>query len=349
MKIGKYYSWMLRDISMRRRFAIFRWMMKNKGLWGPYPLYSKIEITQKCNLKCPQCFRTTDGLTSGKEMSYEQFTEVIDKLGPAMAEVWTHGFGEPLAHPDFIDMMRYVRKKGMVWGLATNGTLFNRHNLLEMMELQPTNIRFSIDAADPEIFEMQRPPAKLKDVHANFLTIKGLRDDMYPKKRKWRYIKKQPLVSIYSVISRNTVDQIPKLVQLSKDWGADYISFSDMTWNNEYGTSTSDTGLGTTMSWWEMMQLRLPYRADKTVQFSFPNRMVRPCAYPKMHAYIDADGEVYPCTCTPALEPPEIVPIGNIFEVDDITEIYQSDKWNQFREFSAKPFLQDVSSMGIIL
>jgi radical SAM protein with 4Fe4S-binding SPASM domain len=343
MKFKPYYKWALKDISMKRRAAILYWLLKNHGLYGPYPLYSKIEITQRCNLKCPQCLRTKEGMTEGAEMTVEQFKEVIDKLGPGMTEIWSHGFGEPLAHPYFLELMRYVRKKGMVWGVATNGTLFNRYDWSEFLSLQPTNIRFSIDAADPDLFYQLRYPARLDRLETAFRGLVQIRDRMYPKKHKWRYIQKRPLLSIYSVISKDTVDQIPRLVQMSKDWGADYISFSDMTWNNEYGSSTKETAIGTTTPWWDIMQLRAPYELDPTVKFSFPPDIKRVCSRPKSALYIDALGNTYFCTCVPGLEAPNDIVLGNIFDVKDVRELYNNDIANRFREMSCTGTLPNQS------
>ena len=343
MNIRRYYGWALKDISWRRRLRVMQWLLQNKGLDGPFPLYAKIEITQHCNLKCPKCFRTSEGIPLGKQMTYKQFEYVIDRLGPGMTEVWTHGFGEPMMHPYFVEMMAYVRSKGMTWGVATNGTLFRESNMRKLLELQPTNLRFSIDAADPKLFHHLRYPAKLDKLRKAFLRLRQLRDEMYPKARKWRYIRKRPLLSIYAVIDKATIDQIQKLVELKNLWKADYISFSDITWNNDFGTSYYDNAIAS-MAWWDIMKLRAPYELDRTVKFSFPPHLKRPCAYPKMHVYIDADGNIYPCTCTPGLEPPEVVPIANIFEIDgDMRDVYKSEKWYAFRDLSRRGAMSNQS------
>ena len=343
MNFRKYYGWALKDISWRRRLRVIQWMKQNKGLNGPFPLYAKIEITQHCNLKCPKCFRTSKAIPLGNQMTLDQFKYVIDRLGPGMTEIWTHGFGEPMVHLHFVEMMAYVRSKGMTWGVATNGTMFTHGNMTKLMKLQPTNIRFSIDAADPELFHKLRYPARLERLADSFARLKESRDEMYPKARKWRYIRKRPLLSLYAVIDKTTLDQIPKLVRLKNEWGADYISFSDITWNNAYGTSYYDNAIAS-MPWWEIMKLRAPYELDRTVKFSFPPFITRPCAYPKMHVYIDALGDIYPCTCVPGLEPSTVVPFANIFKIEgDMRDVYKSKAWNRFRDLSRRGALPNQS------
>lgn len=343
MNISRYYMWLMKDISWKRRLRVAQWLLQNHNLHGPFPLYSKIEITQHCNLKCPKCFRTHEKIPLGRELSLEQFKYIIDRLGPGMTEVWTHGFGEPLMHKDFLEMMTYVRSKGMTWGVATNGTRFHRHDIRRMMTLQPTNIRFSIDAADPERFHELRYPAELENLKEAFLELKAVRDELHPKRRKLGYIRCRPLLSIYSVIDLTTIDQIPKLVELTKEWGADYISFSDITWNNQFGTSHYDNAIAS-LPWWEIMKIRAPYELDKTVKFSFPPFIIRPCAYPKMHVYIDALGDIYPCTCVPGLEPSAVVPFANIFKIEgDMRDVYKSKAWNRFRDLSCRGALPNQS------
>lgn len=328
MKIKKkYLAYGLRVNSLKKRFKVGEWILRNKGLWGPFPLYAKIEIDQRCNLKCPKCYRNE--VVHNKFLTREKFNEILDKMEPGLCEVWTHGFGEPTIHPQFLDLMRDVKDRGMLWGLATNGAtpFFGKlDNHYEMLKLNPTKIRFSIDAADKETFERERFPAKYEIVMNNIKMIRKIRDELYAGKRR------KPRIDLYCVLTMDTLDQIEPMINLRDELGCDWITFSDLAWNNDFGTSVENNAVRQMMSPTEIEYMIEPYVSKwyKNVQFNIPRPEQRTCDYPKMHIYVDAGGWIYPCTCVPGKEEP----FANIFEIDNVKDLYQSDVYNEFREQS---------------
>ena len=248
-------------------------------------------------------------------------------MGSGLCEVWTHGFGEPTIHPKFLEMMKEVRNRGMVWGLATNGaTKFfdDDNNLYEMMKLRPEKIRFSVDAADKEIFERERYPAKYDKVMNN---IKRVVFEKNYVQNKW---KNKTRVDLYCVLTMQTLDQIEPMIKLRDELDCDWITFSDLAWNNNYGTSVQDNAVRQMMSSKEIEELIEPYKDIPRVNFNIPRPEKRTCDYPKKHIYIDAEGWIYPCTCVPG----KVNSFANIFEIDDIKEVYQGNLYDYFRGLS---------------
>ena len=52
----------------------------------------------------------------------------------------------------------------------------------------------------------------------------------------------------------------------------------------------------------EIDEMLVPYKDISKVNFNIPRPDKRTCDYPKKHVYVDAEGEVYPCTCVPGKE-----------------------------------------------
>lgn len=326
MKIKKNYLAYVKKLdSWGKRFKMMEWIARNKGLWGPFPIYAKIEIDQRCNLRCPKCYRNE--VIHNKFLSMEQFKEILDKLEPGLCEVWTHGFGEPTMHPQFLDMMEEVRRRGMLWGLATNGaTKFfdDEDNVFQMMELLPEKIRFSVDAANIDVFERERFPAEFGKVWANISTTVSIRNIVQEN------LKRKSRIDLYCVLTMQTLDEIGPMIDLRDELDCDWITFSDLAWNNAYGTSVENNAVRQMMSVKEIEDLIAPYKKISKVQFNIPRPEKRTCDYPKFHIYIDAEGFIFPCTCVPGKEKP----FANIFEIDNIKEVYQSNIYNEFREMS---------------
>lgn len=80
-----------------------------------------IEVTQKCNLKCPTCF--TDS-PSGGSLSLHQVEQILDNFVESEGdpEVVQFSGGEPTVHPDILMMLQAAKERGIKYVmLNTNG------------------------------------------------------------------------------------------------------------------------------------------------------------------------------------------------------------------------------------
>ncbi len=94
-----------------------------------------IDLTNKCNLKCPVCYATTDASGYVYGPSFSQVREMmfnLFNLKPAYTPCLQFSGGEPTLHPQFLDIIREARKIGFGQiQIATNGiTLANGINNL---------------------------------------------------------------------------------------------------------------------------------------------------------------------------------------------------------------------------
>lgn len=111
-----------------------------------------IEITNKCNLNCKMCFRRFWKDPLG-EMDFERFKEILEQLKefPLLETVYLGGIGEPTIHPDFVKVIKLIKKAGYRLEFGTNGTqLANYAN--DLINYGVDKIMVSIDAPDPAIY-----------------------------------------------------------------------------------------------------------------------------------------------------------------------------------------------------
>jgi len=84
-----------------------------------------IDLTNRCNLKCPICFATADASGYVYEPSFEQVKEMmlnLYNLKPAHTPCLQFSGGEPTLHPKFFDIIKEARKIGFGQiQIATNG------------------------------------------------------------------------------------------------------------------------------------------------------------------------------------------------------------------------------------
>ncbi|MBP9679829.1 MAG: SPASM domain-containing protein [Bacteriovorax sp.] len=100
-----------------------------------------IEISNICNLQCSFCpVVDRDKLVMGLEL----FEKIIVQVAPFTEQVCLHLMGEPLAHPQFLEIVKICEKYQVKINLTTNGILLNRYKELLSESAAFHQINFSI-------------------------------------------------------------------------------------------------------------------------------------------------------------------------------------------------------------
>lgn len=101
-----------------------RWgdTVKSNPWFAPWPELADISISNHCTKGCEFCYR--ESADNGSFMSLEEYDYVLSSL---QSEKWGNVFqvalggGEPLEHPDFIEILNITNSKGIVANFTTNG------------------------------------------------------------------------------------------------------------------------------------------------------------------------------------------------------------------------------------
>ena len=84
-----------------------------------------IEPTARCNLRCKMCFRNSWKNEIIGDMRPETFRKAMTTMPDSVETVFFGGMGEPLAHPDIVEMVRTASSLGKRVELLSNGTLLD--------------------------------------------------------------------------------------------------------------------------------------------------------------------------------------------------------------------------------
>ena len=121
-----------------------------------------IDLTNRCNLRCPICFASADASGYVYEPTYEQVLDMLRtyrSMRPSPARAVQFSGGEPTLHPRFLDILRAAKDSGFSHlQIATNGLRFAR---------------------EPD-FAKRCQDAGLHDVYLQF---DGVSDDVYARTR----------------------------------------------------------------------------------------------------------------------------------------------------------------------
>lgn len=88
------------------------------------------------------------------------------------------GFGEPMLHPDFIDMVSYAKKAGCKVGVITNGSLLSEEKAEALLEDNIDAIDISVDTFSKEAYEKIRVGLDFDKLVANVKRLVNLRNKM---------------------------------------------------------------------------------------------------------------------------------------------------------------------------
>ncbi len=135
-----------------------------------------IEPTTLCNLQCRTCMRNTWDEPVGL-MDSEIFRRVLEGVQalPYPPTVFLGGLGEPLMHPEFLDMVRMVKTLGVPVEAITNGMLLDEERAEALIEAGLDMLWVSIDGASPECYADVRIEGDLLRVIENFERLRFLR------------------------------------------------------------------------------------------------------------------------------------------------------------------------------
>ena len=112
--------------SLRRRLlALHRnfrgaTMIARAFLSTDHPLLAHIIPIRRCNLACEYCNEYDD---FSKPVPAGTMFARVDKLAELGTAVITISGGEPLLHPELDEIIRRIRRRGIIAGLITNGYL----------------------------------------------------------------------------------------------------------------------------------------------------------------------------------------------------------------------------------
>lgn len=146
-----------------------------------FPMMLVLSFVYPCNALCPHCPYTNSEIRKeyrdAPYMPAETFRKIADESGPHNAVLRISGGGEPMLHPQGVELMVYAKQVGCRVGLITNGSLFDEDNSRALIEAGVDMIEFSVDACDPETYAWVRKGLEWDVLVENARRMLRLRDE----------------------------------------------------------------------------------------------------------------------------------------------------------------------------
>ncbi len=174
-----------------------------------------VEPTTACNLNCPICIRRSWDEPGGT-MATDTYRRLVEGLRetPALQTVAFWGLGEPLLHPDIVEMVALAGELGARTELITNGLLLDQGMAEGLVQAGLGTLVISVDGASPESNAGIRAGTDLHLVQRNVGHLLALRR-MNPRGN--------PEIGLEFVVTRRNLSELPNLRRLAHSLEASFI------------------------------------------------------------------------------------------------------------------------------
>ena len=283
--------------------------LSKKNLHVGMPLGISIEPTTTCNLGCPEC---PSGLRSFSRdtgsVQKETYQNILDQLAPSLIHTFFYFQGEPYLSKDFLDMVRYAKKKRIYTSSSTNAHYLNDEMARKTVESGLDRLIISIDGTTQEAYEAYRKRGHLSKV------IDGTKNLI-----KWKKELKSSsphLVFQFLVVQQNE-HQIEELHDLANELGVDEVVLKTaQVYDYENGNALIPK-----------QEKYSRYKKLSNGKFELKNKLLNQC-WKMWHSCVFTwDGKVVPC----CFDKDAQHQFGDVKEVD-LKEIWRSAPYEHFRQ-----------------
>jgi MoaA/NifB/PqqE/SkfB family radical SAM enzyme len=188
-----------------------------------------IEVTNQCNLNCSTCMRNVWDVKYG-HMSDETFERMLLGLGdlPEKPELFFGGYGEPLSHPNVLDMIERAKRLGHRVSLITNGILLTEAVTRKLIDLNLDMLWVSLDGASPECYTDVRLGDALPVVIENLTRLRTQKYKSFGIS-SWAG---HPKLGIAFVAMQRNIHDLGEVIRLGTHLGAVEFSISNVLAHN---------------------------------------------------------------------------------------------------------------------
>lgn len=181
------------------------------------PRFAQIEPVGKRPLSrslSPVAIRV-DGRRGGPPgfLSFDAFCRLLEQL-PGLGRLHLAGAIEPLQHPRFFDMVRHASARGVEVSTATRLTVLNERRAEECVKSGLRHLQVPLDAAGTRVYDFSRRGAAHERLlrHLRFLSHARREHGAGPR------------ISLGAVVMRGNAAELPGLVRLAHEHGADALT-----------------------------------------------------------------------------------------------------------------------------
>jgi GT2 family glycosyltransferase/MoaA/NifB/PqqE/SkfB family radical SAM enzyme len=200
----------------------------NRGANAPPPTFGPVsinlDITTACNHYCHHCI-DLELLNNGRKMDLQCTQTLINKLvEQGLKSVIVIGGGEPTVHPQFAEIISYLKSKNLQVGIVSNGTRV--YQLVKAAPLlgEKDWMRLSLDAGNDESFAIIHNSKSPKTLTEIVHEVKQMRERWSGFSMGYSFLVLHEEFRGNGTSLKNNIKEIPEAAQLAQEHGFTYLS-----------------------------------------------------------------------------------------------------------------------------
>ena len=287
--------------------AVFSYIMSTlnrKPVVYGFPPSVGIELTNHCNLHCPEC-STGSGMMTRKKgyMDLMLFDKILSEMNPYLYYATLYFQGESMMHPGFFSFLRL--SEGINTIVSTNGHFLSAENVEKLVKSGLDRLIVSLDGMDQEIYASYRVGGELVNV------LDGIRNVSNANRKAG-----SPLnLEIQYLVSRKNEQQVHLAKQFAAEVNASFkLKTMQIINPNDYNE-------------WIPADKRFSRYKEENGHFVIKNSFPNHCARLWLNPVITWDGKVLPC----CFDKDADYIMGDLNE-ETFREIWNGPRYNIFRK-----------------
>lgn len=261
------------------------------SLAGNPPRRASLQLTEACNLHCKMCtFWQYDGPTPTTEQ-LKKVVLALEQLGVKHINLWG---GEPFLHDGIAELFAFIKERGFVLAVITNGTRMTEDKLRAAVQ-HLDEITFSIDSPHAHVHDKIRGSKGSHELIVRnierFLELRGA--------------SARPGLTIDCTIQRDNIAHVHEMIAFAERFGADLVF--DPAQVQGYGNRLTEklTAIGAEVRWEAMDRLYELSASGKRINsvgnleiaesYLAGRDITTPCFFPYIGMLVNPWGEVIYC------------------------------------------------------
>jgi radical SAM protein with 4Fe4S-binding SPASM domain len=246
-------------------------ILRRTNVYG-MPVSLGIELTNHCNLRCPECNSGSGLITRNRGfISIDLFEKIIEEAGPYLYNLNLYFQGESMMHPQFFAILN--RCGNIYTTLSTNGHFLSEENAEKIAASPLRKLIVSLDGIDKPTYNYYRVNGDLDAVLAG---IKNISESV---KRSHSDLK----LIIQFLVNRKNEEQLNEVKKFAVEMGASFKVKSMQIINiDSYET-------------WLPAQGKFSRYTKEGRGYAIKSRLQNRCARLWFNPVVTWDGRVLPC------------------------------------------------------
>jgi MoaA/NifB/PqqE/SkfB family radical SAM enzyme len=275
-----------------------------RSIMSGMPAALGIEVTNHCNLHCPEC-HSGSGLMKREKgfMNLDLYKKILAEMNEYIYNINLFLQGESMLHPDFFQFINASRNSNSV--VSTNGHFLCSQSAIRIADSHLKKLIVSIDGIDQDTYSIYRAGGHLSVV------IEGIRNVSEAIKNVGSSLK----LELQFLVHSKNEHQIPALKQFAKEVNAS-LKLKSMQIINSCDTD-------------KWLPDREKYRRYKAKGSSFVTKSSLPekCFRLWTNPVVTWDGKVLPCCFDKDADH-----IMGDLKINSFKDIWFGDKFKEFRQ-----------------